>query len=74
MSLKEYVKRGARFILRGVPVKNVTADISYLQPGTRLSEKKIIVTGGGKVSARRWLRNLSLKARLSLFLDEMKRS
>lgn len=48
MSLKEYVKRGARFILRGVPVKNVTADISYLQPGTRLSEKKIIVTGGGK--------------------------
>lgn len=30
MSLKEYVKRGARFILRGVPVKNVTADISYL--------------------------------------------
>lgn len=48
MPLKEYVKRGARFILRGVPVKNVTAKISYLQPDGRLSGKKIIVTGGGK--------------------------
>lgn len=48
MSLKEYVKRGARFILCGVPVKNVTAEISYLQPGRYLSGKKIIVTGGGK--------------------------
>lgn len=48
MSLKEYVKRGARFILHGVPVKNVTAEISYLQPHGRLAGKRIIVTGGGK--------------------------
>lgn len=48
MSLKEYVKRGARFVLRGVPVKNITAQISYLQPNERLFGKKIIVTGGGR--------------------------
>lgn len=45
---KQYLKRGARFVLRGVPVNNVTARISYLKPNGRLSGKKIIVTGGGR--------------------------
>ena len=48
MSLKQYLKRGARFVLYGVPVSNVTAHISYLQPNARLAGKKIIVTGGGR--------------------------
>ena len=48
MSYKQYLKRSAKYILRGVPVKNITANISYLQPNNRLSGKKIIVTGGGK--------------------------
>lgn len=48
MSYKQYLKRGAQYILRGVPVKNITASISYLQPNNRLRGKKIIVTGGGK--------------------------
>lgn len=48
MSYKQYLKRGALYILRGVPVKNITANISYLQPNDRLTGKKIIVTGGGK--------------------------
>ena len=48
MSLKQYLKRGARFVVRGVPVSNVTAHISYLVPGGRLAGKKIIVTGGGR--------------------------
>ena len=48
MSLKQYLKRGCRFILNGVPVKNITANIMYLQPNGRLSGKKIIITGGGK--------------------------
>lgn len=48
MSYKQYLKRGAKYILRGVPVKNITANISYLQPNSRLAGKKIIVTGGGK--------------------------
>ena len=48
MSFKQYLKRGARFIIKGVPTKNITAHISYLQPNGRLKGKKIIVTGGGK--------------------------
>ena len=48
MSLKQYLKRGCRFILNGVPVKNITTNIMYLQPNGRLSGKKIIITGGGK--------------------------
>lgn len=48
MSYKQYLKRSAKYILRGVPVKNITANISYLQPNNRLAGKKIIVTGGGK--------------------------
>ena len=48
MSYKQYLKRGARFIIRGVPTKNITAHIAYLQPDGRLKGKKIIVTGGGK--------------------------
>lgn len=48
MSLKQYLKRGARFVLHGVPVNNVTAHISYLEPNGRLAGKKIIVTGGGR--------------------------
>lgn len=48
MSYKQYIKRGIRYILNGVPVKNITANISYLQPDGRLSGRKIIVTGGGK--------------------------
>ena len=48
MPLKKYLKRGLRFMINGVPIKNITADISYLQPNSRLAGKKIIVTGGGK--------------------------
>lgn len=48
MSFKQYLKRGAKFVLYGVPVKKITASISYLQPSGQLLEKKIIVTGGGR--------------------------
>lgn len=48
MSLKNYLHRGLRFIVKGTPVKNITADISYLQPNKRLFGKKIIITGGGR--------------------------
>ena len=48
MSLKQYILRGIRWIVRGVPVKKVSASISYLSPNNRLSGKKIIVTGGGR--------------------------
>lgn len=48
MSIKQYLKRGARFILKGVPVKNIRAEITYSQPDARLKGKKIIITGGGR--------------------------
>lgn len=48
MSVKSYLKRGIKFILHGVPVKNISAVITYLQPDFRLSGKKIIVTGGSR--------------------------
>ena len=48
MSLKQYILRGIRWIVRGVPVKKVSASISYLSPNNRLSGKKIVVTGGGR--------------------------
>lgn len=48
MSFKQYLKRGATYVVRGIPVKNITAHVSYLQPYGRLAGKKIIVTGGGK--------------------------
>lgn len=48
MPLSSYIKRGARFILSGVPIKNISAQVSYLQPNQCLAGKKIIITGGGK--------------------------
>lgn len=48
MSYKQYIKRGIRYVLNGMPIQNISANISYLQPNGRLSGRKIIVTGGGK--------------------------
>lgn len=48
MSLKQYLKRGAKYILHGVPTINVTADIHYTNPSEKLKGKHIIVTGGGR--------------------------
>lgn len=48
MSYKQYIKRGLKYILNGMPIQNITANISYLQPDNRLTSRKIIVTGGGK--------------------------
>ncbi len=48
MRILSYIKRGVRFILSGVPEKNITAAISYSSPNERLLGKKVIVTGGGR--------------------------
>ncbi len=59
MSLKQYLKRGFCFVFRGVPVKNVRADISYTAPTQKLAGKKIIITGGsrglGKAMAEKFI-------------------
>lgn len=48
MSVRSYLRRGVRFIFKGIPVKNIKAEISYLEPNGRLVGKKIIITGGGR--------------------------
>ncbi len=48
MQFKEYIKRGITYIRHGVPVKYITAEVSYLHPMERLKGKKVIITGGGR--------------------------
>lgn len=48
MALQKYIKRGIQYILHGTPVKNVKAEISYLNPNMTLTGKKIVITGGGR--------------------------
>lgn len=48
MSIKSYLTRAFKYIVRGTPIKNIKADIHYLQPNAQLQGKKIIVTGGGR--------------------------
>lgn len=48
MSFKQYIKRGLRFIFRGIPEKNIRAEITYSEPDGKLKGKKIVITGGGR--------------------------
>ena len=46
MSLKQYLKRGFKFILHGVPVKNIQASIVTLAPNELLKSRVALITGG----------------------------
>lgn len=46
MALKEYLKRGLRFIIKGVPVKNITSTIVTLAPNELLKNRCALITGG----------------------------
>lgn len=48
MDFKSYIKRTILYIVKGVLVKHIKADVSYLQPNGILQGKKIIITGGGR--------------------------
>lgn len=48
MSIKQIIKRGLKYIFKGVPNNVIEVKISYLSPDARLADKKIIVTGGGR--------------------------
>lgn len=48
MSLKQYIKRGIRYVVKGTPIQYIEANITYTQAQERLKGRKIIVTGGGK--------------------------
>ena len=46
MGLKQYIKRGVKFILHGVPERKVYAQVSYLAPSEMLKGRTALVTGG----------------------------
>lgn len=46
MALKEYLKRGLRFIVKGVPVRNITPTIVTLAPNELLKDRCALITGG----------------------------
>lgn len=45
---KSKLKRALRYILKGIPQVTIKANIHYTSPSSKLTDKKIIVTGGGK--------------------------
>lgn len=48
MGVKKYIKRVGRYLMRGVPNVQVSANIAQISRKNSLSDKKIIVTGGGR--------------------------
>ena len=48
MGLIEYLKRGARFVLFGVPEYKTTVEIHVMESQNLLQVRNIIVTGGGR--------------------------
>lgn len=48
MGLVEYLKRGAYFVLFGVPEYKTTVNIQVMEPQNSLKGRNIIITGGGR--------------------------
>lgn len=48
MSIKKYVKRVGRYLLKGIPENHITANIVTIAPNELLKGRKIIVTGGSR--------------------------
>lgn len=48
MISKQHIKRIINYLINGIPIKNVIANITYSTPHQLLLGKKIIVTGGGR--------------------------
>ena len=46
MSLREYLRRGIRYVISGVPQKNVTANICSITQNELLKNRTALVTGG----------------------------
>lgn len=48
MSLKDYIKRVGKYIIKGVPVQHIRVIVKQTSPNNVLKNKNIIVTGGGR--------------------------
>lgn len=48
MSIKEIIKRGLLYIVKGVPNVHISANIHYTSPSNSLEGKKIVITGGSR--------------------------
>lgn len=48
MSVKKYVKRVVRYLLKGIPENHITANVVTISPNELLKGRKIIVTGGSR--------------------------
>ena len=48
MSLKQYLKRGVKYVMHGQPEVHTTAQIVTIAPSDLLKGKRILVTGGSK--------------------------
>lgn len=48
MSWKDKLYRGIRYIISGVPIQYITAEVTYSAPNHLLANKRIVITGGGR--------------------------
>lgn len=48
MSLKNYIKRGIKYVIHGIPATHITANITYSAPHCALKGKNVVITGGGR--------------------------
>lgn len=48
MGIKDYIKRGIRYILHGVPDYQISVTVKTMQPSAMLKNKNIIITGGSR--------------------------
>lgn len=46
MSLKNYIKRGIQYVIKGVPVQHIQASIVTLAPNELLKSRTALITGG----------------------------
>ena len=46
MSVKKYIKRVGRYLLKGLPVNHITTDIVTIAPNELLKGRKALITGG----------------------------
>lgn len=48
MGAKEYIKRGIRYVVKGVPTRIVKVNVAQIQYGGILEGKKVLITGGSR--------------------------